>query len=171
MRISVPLENGMLPDRFGKFAPAEYLLDGHPNRSFPIEIQDVPAEAKSLAIVFVDFDSIPVCGFCWIHWLACNIPADTTLIPEDASASQSIAMVQGANSDWSRFAGGSTNKLVYCRYAGPYPPDATHVYTLKAYALDCMLDLEEGYLLNEFRRAIEGHVLETARVELPSRAR
>ena len=36
--------------------------------------------------------------------------------------------------------------------------------------LDCVLDLEEGYYLNEFRRAARGHVLATSTLELPSRA-
>ena len=52
----------------------------------------------------------------------------------------------------------------------PQPPDKTHVYTLVVYALDCKLGLSEGYYLNEFRRAIEGHVLAKSVVELPSRA-
>ena len=38
------------------------------------------------------------------------------------------------------------------------------------YALDCKLDLVEGFYLNELRRAMEGHVLARASVELPSRA-
>ena len=45
-----------------------------------------------------------------------------------------------------------------------------HDYTLTVYALDCVLDLEEGYYLNEFRRAARGHVLATSTLELPSRA-
>ena len=59
---------------------------------------------------------------------------------------------------------------VFNRYCGPQPPDKTHVYTLVVYALDCKLGLSEGYYLNEFRRAIEGHVLAKSVVELPSRA-
>ena len=53
---------------------------------------------------------------------------------------------------------------------GPYPPDKTHDYTLTVYALDCELGLSEGYFLNEFRRAVRGHVLDEASLELPSRA-
>lgn len=170
MNVSVPLENGMLPDKYGKHAPAAYQLEGHPIVSFPIAIEDVPDAAKSLALVFVDFDAIPVGGFCWIHWLACNIPADTTLIPENASASGVLPCVQGSNSDWSPLAGGWTDPRIIHRYAGPYPPDKDHVYTLTVYALDTELNLAEGYFLNEFRRAIEGHVLDKAVVDLPSRA-
>ena len=78
--------------------------------------------------------------------------------------------VQGSNSDFSPLAGGHTDPRIIHRYAGPYPPDRTHDYTLTVYALDCVLDLEEGYYLNEFRRAARGHVLATSTLELPSRA-
>lgn len=170
MRISVDLENGLLPDRFGKYAPAEYQLEGHTLRSFPIRIENAPEGAKSLALTFVDWDAVPVGGFCWIHWLACNFAPDTALIPENASASGEIPCVQGTNSDWSPLAGGWSDERIIRRYAGPCPPDKTHEYTLTVYALDCELDLQEGYYLNDFRRAIRGHVLAEAQLELPSRA-
>ena len=54
MRIFVGLDNGLLPDRFGKHAPEAYQLDGHPVRSFPIEIADVREGARSLALTFLD---------------------------------------------------------------------------------------------------------------------
>ena len=170
MNISVELENGLLADRFGKYAPEDDRLEGFPVRSFPIGISDVPAGAKTLALAFIDFDAIPVGGFCWIHWTACNIAPDTAVVPENASAEESVAMVQGRNSNWSPMAHGSANPHVHSRYCGPQPPDATHVYTLTVYALDCELDLAEGFYLNELRRAMAGHVLEKATVELPSRA-
>lgn len=170
MNISIPLNNGMLPDKYGKYAPAECQLDDHPIVSFPIAIEDVPEHTKSLALTFLDWDAIPVGGFCWIHWIACNFPADIALIPENASASGEIACVQGSNSDWSPLAGGHTDPRIIHRYAGPYPPDKDHVYTLSVYALDTVLDLQEGYYLNEFYRAIEGHVLEEVAVEMLSRA-
>lgn len=170
MRISVELENGLLPDRFGKYAAEEYQLEGHPVRSFPIAIEDVPPEAKSLALTFLDWDAIPVGGFCWIHWIACNFPPDTRSIPENASATGAVPCVQGSNSDFSPFGGGHVNPDVIHRYVGPQPPDKTHEYTLTVYALDRELDFAEGYYLNEFRRAIRGHVLAEASVELPSRA-
>ena len=170
MRISVGLDNGLLPDRFGKHAPEAYQLDGHPVRSFPIESADAPEGARSLSLTFLDYDAAPVGGFCWIHWLACDIAPDTTLVPENASASGELACVQGSNSDWSPLAGSHTDPRIIHRYAGPYPPDKTHDYTLTVYALDCELGLSEGYFLNEFRRAVRGHVLDEASLELPSRA-
>lgn len=170
MRVSVELENGLLADRFGKYAPGEFMLEGHPIRSFPIEIDDVPEGAQSLALTFLDWDAIPVGGFCWIHWIACDFPPDVRLVPENASAEGSVPCVQGSNSDFSPFAGGHVDPQVIHRYVGPQPPDATHVYTLTVYALDCKLGLSEGFYLNELRRAVRGHVLAEAAVELPSRA-
>ncbi|WP_139652608.1 YbhB/YbcL family Raf kinase inhibitor-like protein [Raoultibacter phocaeensis] len=170
MNISVPLEHGMLPDTYGKHAPAKLQRDGHPFVSPPIFVEEAPAEAKSLALTFVDFDAVPVGGFCWIHWLACNFPPDTALIPENASASGELPCVQGSNSDWSPLAGSWTDPRIIHRYAGPYPPDKDHAYTLTVYALDIELDLVEGYFLNEFRRAIRGHVLAKAEIEVVSRA-
>ena len=170
MKVSIPLENGYLPDRHGKYAPADLMVDQHPCVSFPIEISEVPPEAQSLAVTFVDYDAIPVGGFCWIHWLACNIAPETTLIPDNASALESIPMVQGTNSDWSPLAGAHTNPAIIQRYAGPFPPDQDHEYTLEVYALNTKLDLEEGYYLNEFRKAIRGHVIEKVELDFMSRS-
>lgn len=170
MKVSIPLERGYLPDRYGKFAPEECMVDGHPCVSFPIEISDVPEGTASLALAFVDYDAIPVGGFCWIHWTACNISPDTALIPDNASALESIPMVQGTNSDWSPLAGAHENPAVIRRYAGPFPPDKDHEYTLEVYALDTMLDLQEGFYLNELRKAVRGHVLEKVEVDFMSRA-
>lgn len=168
MQVNVDLEEGLLPDRFGKYAEQPDRLEGFPVRSFPIEISDVPEGARSLALAFIDFDAIPVGGFCWIHWLACDIDPETTLIPEDASRTGALPFTQGSNSNWSPMAHGSANPQVFNRYCGPQPPDKTHSYTLALYALDCALGLPEGYYLNDFRRAIEGHVLAKTYVELPS---
>jgi Raf kinase inhibitor-like YbhB/YbcL family protein len=170
MRVNVELENGLLPDRFGKYASDADRTESFPTRSFPIQIQDIPEGTVSIALAFIDFDAIPVGGFCWIHWLACDFAPDTTFIPENASADGSIGCTQGANSNWSPMTHGSKNPAVFNRYCGPQPPDKTHEYTLAVYALDTKLGLPEGYYLNEFRRAIDGHVIEKSIAEIPSRA-
>ena len=168
MKISVPNNNGVLEDKYSKHAAAEYTCNGSPILSFPVSFEDISKGTESLALVFVDFDSIPVCGFAWIHWLAANIPADTAVLPENASAENALNMVQGANSCISRFVGETDKNVVY-RYVGPTPPDQDHKYTLTAYALDCKLDLKEGYFLNEFLDKIKGHVLGKASAELIGR--
>lgn len=170
MRISIPLEEGKLPDRFGKYSPMEYKRYGNTIHSFPFSIIDVPRETKSLAFTFVDYDSVPVCGFVWIHWLACNIHPETTSIPEGASLNGTIPWVQGTNSSYSRLEEMEDDLSAAQGYLGPCPPDKDHTYTLVVYALDCMLDLDQGYFLNDFHWAIEGHVIDKAESNIISRA-
>jgi len=68
MKISVALSNNLLPDKYGKHAAANDIKNGKPIISFPIKLSDIPADAKTNALIFTDPDSIPVCGFEWIHW-------------------------------------------------------------------------------------------------------
>lgn len=168
MQISVPLINGYLPDKYGKYAPAQDMLADHPVRSFPIQITDAPTNTKSFALVFVDFDSTPVCGFTWIHWLAANLPTTMTDIPENASRSAKGQFVQGNNSNAGRLVNGDDR--IISGYVGPQPPDKDHDYTLTVYALDSTLPLTDGYWLNDFLHAAKGHVLAKAKATLPSRA-
>lgn len=45
-------------------------------------------------------------------------------------------------------------------YGGMTPPDQPHIYELHVYAIDKMLNMEQGFLLNELYREMEGHILE-----------
>lgn len=166
MKIEIALENGCIPEKYSKHSDVK--LNGNPVVSFPVKFKDVPKNAKSLALVFVDFDSIPVCGFAWIHWLAANIAPDTAELPEDASRKAAVP-VQGTNSCASPFVG-ERDKNVTHRYIGPCPPDKDHTYKVTAYALDCMLDLQEGFFLNEMLKKMEGHIIEKTSVEFIGRA-
>ncbi len=168
MNISVPLEGGLLPDRFGKYSADELRKDGNNINSFPVHVEGIPAEAKSLALTFVDFDSIPVCGFAWIHWAACDIDPSVQLIPEGASHSGAFEFTQGANSCLSR--ADETSEDVINGYIGPCPPDKNHRYTLRLYALDCELGLPTGFYFNDLHWAMEGHVLDSATLDIESRA-
>lgn len=170
MNINVQLDaRGYLPDAYAKYADRKGLYGTMPERSFPFEVEDVPANTVSLALVFYDVDSIPVCGFPWIHWCACGIPGDVREFPEDASRKQSFGMVQGKNSSASRLVG-SRDPMLTCRYNGPQPPDRDHVYTLRVYALGNTPQLKEGFWANELLHAMEGHVLAEAVAQLPARA-
>ena len=168
MKISVPLINGMLADEYGKYAPANSMLADHPIKSFPIEINEAPAETKTFAIVFIDYDSTPVCGLTWIHWLAANIPSTMTSIAANASRQLSDQFIQGNNSNAGSLVNG--DPAISSGYVGPQPPDQTHHYTLRVYALDDQLPLKNHYWLNEFIHAAEGHILAQAEFDIPSRA-
>ncbi|MBS9336072.1 YbhB/YbcL family Raf kinase inhibitor-like protein [Fructobacillus papyrifericola] len=158
---------GYLPDKYGKAAGAEDKVDGVPVCSLPIELSDLPAGTKDLAITFIDYDAIPVCGFPFIHWVATNFGAVTS-IPEDASR-EDKSLCQGSNSFASKFYPDFGKEIVY-RYGGPMPPDKDHDYTLTVYALDEKLDLQEGYYLNELFKAMQGHVLAEAAISVLAKA-
>lgn len=166
MKITIPTEGKFLPEKYSKHSDVK--LNGNPIVSFPVEFSEVPSNAKSLALVFVDFDSIPVCGFAWIHWLAANIAPDTVTLAEDASR-KAVGMVQGTNSCASPFVGERDVNVTH-RYIGPCPPDKDHIYKVTAYALDCMLDLDEGFFLNEMLKKMDGHIIEKASAEFIGRA-
>lgn len=169
MKISVSLDGeGLLPDRFGKYSPQELRRDGNNICSFPIAVEDVPAGTVSLALSFVDYDSVPVYGFAWIHWAACGIAPGTTLIPENASHDGAFPFIQGSNSCLSRAE--ETSEEVIRGYIGPCPPDKDHTYTLTVYALDCELALQPGFYFNEFHWALQGHVIDRCHLDIPSRA-
>ncbi|WP_416828045.1 YbhB/YbcL family Raf kinase inhibitor-like protein [Ectobacillus polymachus] len=158
MKVTVMKENEYLPEKYSKYASDRYKNGDNPIVSFPIQFKDIPEGTKSLALTFVDHDAIPVCGFTWIHWLACNINPSTDRLQENMSQKNTLGIVQGQNSFASPFVGNTDINVIH-RYVGPTPPDRDHVYTLTVYALDKVLDLKEGYLLNDFYKEIEGHVI------------
>lgn len=168
MKVSVKLTNGYLPDQYGKYASQDHMIADHPTTSFPFTVTDLPAGTKSLSLVLIDFDSTPVCGFTWIHWLAANIPTELAQMPADASRQLANQFIQGKNSNAGSLVNGDAR--ITQGYVGPQPPDHDHDYTLTVYALDTNLQLTNGYWLNEFLHAAKDHILGKAKIDLPSRA-
>ncbi|MBS9334627.1 YbhB/YbcL family Raf kinase inhibitor-like protein [Fructobacillus sp. M1-13] len=158
---------GYLPDQYSKHAPEEYRKEGVPVCSLPIELEDLPKGTKDLAVVFIDYDAVPVCGFPFIHWLATGFGAVTN-VPEDA-ARLDKSLCQGSNSFSSKFYPEHAESIVQ-GYAGPMPPDKDHNYTLTVYALDQKLDLSKGFYLNELLKAMDGHVLAQASEQVLAKA-
>ena len=165
MRTNMDLDHGYLPDAYGKYAAQEDKYDWGCRRSFPFVIEDLPPFTESIAIFFIDWDSVPVCGFPWIHWCAyVNGQFEDSLeIPDDISRIAPSHLVQGYNSaqhsEPERGVG----------YVGPCPPNCDHKYTLQVYALDEELLLEGPFWANELLDACRGHVIEEAGKLLPSR--
>lgn len=169
MKINVSLNNGLLPDKYGKYATGDQIKNGKPVISFPVEFSDIPSDAKTIAFTFTDPDSIPVCGFAWIHWTAANIPVSMPSLPENFSHGDSGAVIQGKNSSASPLLSGNDEQFM-TGYNGPTPPDKTHDYVLKAYALDTSLDIENGFWMNELLHKMKGHIVDQAKFIIPSRA-
>ncbi len=88
-----------------------------------------------------------------MHWVAYNIPADRTSLPEglqgEATLSAPAALLQGRNS---RDAVG---------YFGPRPPvgDPAHHYHFQVFALDAELPVRPGAPRDEVIVAMSNHVL------------
>ncbi|HEY3912960.1 MAG TPA: YbhB/YbcL family Raf kinase inhibitor-like protein [Verrucomicrobiae bacterium] len=127
----------------GTMIPEQYSKDGG-NKQPPLRFEDVPATAKTLAIIVDDPDAP---NGTFTHWLAFNIPPSVREIAENMS---SVPMDQGRN-DY-----GQSN------YGGPKPPWGEHRYFFKLYALDDQLILERGASRLNLEEAMIGHVIAEA---------
>ncbi len=113
-------------------------------------INDVPADAKSLALVMDDPDAMGAVGKIWVHWVVWNIDPSTGQIKENSIPSDSI---QG-KTDFGEIA-----------YGGPAPPDKEHTYLFKLYALDDKLSLGEGSTKSQLEEAMGNHVIAESKLE------
>ena len=125
----------------GAYIPSKYTCDGE-NVNPPLEITDIPQNAKTWALIVEDLDAP---SKTWVHWLIWNIPADNTSIQEGKPPKKAIY---------------GTNDFNKIEYGGPCPPSGTHRYFFKAYALDTEIDLKEGATKEQLLEEIEGHVIE-----------
>jgi Raf kinase inhibitor-like YbhB/YbcL family protein len=138
MKISSPVfEDGEhMPEKYG---------NTRENINPPLEISDVPEEAESLALIMDDPDAKEAAGKVWEHWTVWNIDPDTEEIEEDSSPG-----IEGMTDFRQR------------GYGGPNPPDGTHNYRFRLYALDTELDLKKDSDKERVLKAIDGHVIEKA---------
>ena len=116
--------------------------------------------AKSYAIIMEDPDA-PQKPF--VHWLAWNIPATVTSLPEGLQEQPRLTEPEGVLQG--RTTRGSTG------YYGPRPPvgDPAHHYHFQVFALDTVLALPFGADRDQLLNAMHGHVL--AKGELVGRYR
>jgi Raf kinase inhibitor-like YbhB/YbcL family protein len=106
----------------------------------PLQIADIPSEAKSLALVVDDPDAP---SGLFTHWTVWNIPPQTGSVREGSAPKG----VQG------------TNDFGKSGYGGPCPPSGTHRYYFKVFALDRELDLPSGAKRGQLDAAMKGHVV------------
>lgn len=110
----------------------------------PLEIHDVPGQARSLALILEDLDS-PLGEVT--HWLVWNLPPDTHRV--DALHLPSEGRV-------------GLDTFGKTGYLGPVPPEGCHRYRFRLLALDAELELEPGATRIQFDAAAEAHVLAEA---------
>lgn len=121
----------------GELIPSKYTCDGI-NISPPLDIENIPEEAKCLAILVDDPDA-PIA--VWVHWIVWNIPV-THHVKENT--------VHGEE---------GLNDFQKNCYMGPCPPSGTHRYFFKIYALDTLLTLPSNTRKQEFEKAISEHII------------
>ena len=147
---------GVIEDKYGKHGK-HFNENGVPSYSLHLQIEDAHEGTKSFAVFLEDKDACPISGgFSWVHWVAANITR-TTL--EENESQNATDFVQGLNS-WISMQGGNQSKELSACYGGMAPPNEPHTYELHVYALDCLLDLENGFMFHEMFRKMEGHILD-----------
>ena len=130
--------------RNGEHIPRQYARSGQ-DKSPPLQIADVPVNARSLVLIMDDPDAP---SGLFTHWLVFNLDPKTTELGED-HAPEAPAR-QGQNS-W-----GET------KYGGPQPPSGEHRYFFRVYALDTIIELPRGPSRTQIEQAMNDHVLDSA---------
>lgn len=127
--------------------PSQYTCDGA-NINPPLIISEVPAQAKSLALIMDDPDvpkRLRQDGM-WDHWIVFNIPPTLTEVKEGEEPEGIHGLGTSGNLD----------------YFGPCPPDREHRYFFKLYALDSQLNLPPKATKQQVEKAMQGHILAQA---------
>lgn len=119
--------------------PSKFTCDGA-NVNPPLHFDQVPAEAKSLALIVDDPDAP---GGTFVHCLIWNIDPKTTDIGENSVPPNAV---QGKNG------------FGKSGYGGPCPPSGTHRYYFRVYALD-VTGLKGGSTRADLDRTMQGHII------------
>ena len=133
------------------FIPANYTCDGS-NLSPPLRWIDPPVNTKSFVVIVDDNEAS---GGARVHWLLYGITASRRELPEGIPNPDTVENIgtQG------------TNGFGSVGYGGPCPPTGTsHDYCFTLYALDSPIGIPPRALKMDVVRAMEGHVLEQARL-------
>jgi len=121
-----------------KFIPKKFTCEGE-DINPPLVIEDIPKEAKSLALIVDDPDA-PI--GTWVHWVVFDIPVVNKI--EENSVPGKLGITNSGRRD----------------YRGPCPPSGTHRYFFKIYALDTVIKLKEGISKGALEKTMQGHILE-----------
>lgn len=128
---------------------SDYACTGS-DKSPALSWNNAPQATKSFALIVQDPDAP---GGTFIHWVAYNIPAQTTSLPASVPKNTEISGC-GKN---------GINSFDHVGYNGPCPPPGKiHHYHFLLYALDSTLPLGDKADAAAVEAAMKGHVLATA---------
>jgi len=129
--------------------PKKYTCDGK-DISPPLEISDIPEEAKYISIIMDDPDAP---GGTFDHWIIWNIPADMNKIPEKVPADEKVSSLERAPQ--------GKNGFGEIGYRGPCPPSGPeHKYHFKAFAVSKKIDLNPGISKSDLENKMEDKIIE-----------
>jgi Raf kinase inhibitor-like YbhB/YbcL family protein len=142
--------------RSGDFEPGGRIPRKHTREgedtSPPLAWSGLPIETKSLALIVEDPDA-PRGTFT--HWLMWDIPIERAGLPEGVEHA-------GDFNDGRRQ---GDNDFDERGYSGPMPPKGEcHRYVFRLFALDDRLLLEEGATKEQLLQAMQGHVIQEAKL-------
>ena len=135
----------------GQPIPEKHSCDGE-NLSPQLDWTEPPPGTESFALIFDDPDAVDVVGYTWIHWTIFDLPADTRTLPEAFTSEPNLE--DGSQQGMTSFQQPG--------YGGPCPPEGTHRYFFRLFALDTMLRLDFTSTAEDLIEAMEGHVLDQA---------
>ena len=118
--------------------PVKYSCEGS-DINPPLHIENIPANAISLAVIMHDPDASGKNGFT--HWVLWNVGPDGN-VPENYREGE-----QGVNSAEKN------------GYKGMCPPDGVHHYHFRVYALNTRLHLDQNTTKDILEKAMKGHIL------------
>jgi Raf kinase inhibitor-like YbhB/YbcL family protein len=130
--------------------PRKYTCDGD-DVSPPIEWSEVPANARTVALICDDPDA-PKHDF--VHWVLFNVAPNAGAVPEHVPRRAELA--DGACQ--------GTNDFGKVGYGGPCPPSGTHHYRFTLYAVDTELRVNPSARKEAVLAAMQGHVIESAQL-------
>ena len=139
-------DGGVLPDKYTQKAP-------QPSPSIPFSWTGTPAGTQSFVLILHDLDVVTNKTLTdSLHWLAWNIPATATSLPEG------VPNVAGLPDGTVQLSHRGTIGFVGPGWPGP----SYHHYTAELLALDTKLRLATTATRDEVMAATNGHILARA---------
>lgn len=155
MKLRFPFSDKTIPNQYGGNAIASEKIEGVTPQSFPFEILDLSRATKVVAWKLIDYDTVPMFGFPWTHWVVADAPVEGQSIIVSADFSRHTNVPQGENSlhsviqdlraPWWKLRAQHT--WLEQHYAGPRPKSGTHHYQLTVYGFAQPLGLQQGFSL------------------------
>lgn len=129
----------------GEIIPDRYACKGV-NISPPLDWDAIQGTVK-YAIICEDPDAP---SGTWTHWVIFNLPGDVSHVDEWIMEREELK--NGAKQ--------GLNDFGTVGYRGPCPPDGTHRYYFRVYALDTEIQLPSKISKKELRDAMDGHIID-----------